>query len=475
MSMSRCARRLSVVALAALSGCGDGTNDAGPAAGWGEPVAPETALAATASNAFACDLYARLAAEGGGNNLFFSPYSLTGVLSMAVEGARGETARQMGQALHFPEAARRTGDGAREIPWDTGLIHTQLGLLHKRFNERSRDDAFELRVANALWGEKTCPFRKEFTDTIARHYGTGGIVPADFLGDAEGTRKQINAWAEDQTRNRIKNLVPPGAVGELTRLILTNAIYFKGEWAEVFQPGLTTEDDFRRAGDAKVRVPLMNRCVDSARYAAFNGDGSLFDTPLRVRSDGKDEKDEKRLYPDDRGFAMLELPYKGNELSMVVILPRVAGGLDALEKSIVFRNRLALIGKIRQRTVDVFLPRFRMDTSYNISQTLRSMGMIRAFNAPGSPDVAEFGGMSESREIFISAILHKAFVEVNEQGTEAAAATAAFAAESAVPEPVEMIPFVPIFRADHPFLFLIRDRTTGCILFLGRVTDPTAG
>jgi serine protease inhibitor len=260
---------------------------------------------------------------------------------------------------------------------------------------------------------------------------------------------------------------------KLMRLVLTNAIYFKGEWAEVFAEGQTKDEDFTLAGGRKVCVPLMRRGdMGSARYAAFKGDGSFFDTPARVP---RGAVDEKKVYPDERGFTMLELPYKGGEVSMLVMLPRSADGLEELEKKLTAENLVAWVGKLQHRGVHVLLPKFKVETKYDLGKTLEGMGMARAFKDPRLADGAQFDGMSQSQDpaqkLFISKVLHKAFVEVNEKGTEAAAATAVMMMRPM--SAVGSTPFTPTFRADRPFLFLVRDRQSGSILFLGRMSNPT--
>jgi serine protease inhibitor len=496
-------------------------------------MTPAVAAVVKSNSDFALDLYGRLKAGNAGKNLFFSPYSVSSALAMVAEGARGETAEQMGKALRFPAAARRGGDDAKLLPWDLAQVHTGMAALNDHFRAGSRGapravreriealckdlqaanqsaaeagragkfaeqakaarqsqalaaelnklqseyGQYELRVANALWGEKTYPFQQSYLDTIHKYYRTGGVFPVDFRNDYEGARRRINGWVEEQTAHRIKDLIPADAVDEetkkLMRLVLTNAIYFKGEWAEVFAEGQTRDEDFLLAGGGKVRVPLMRKGdMGSARYAAFRGDGTFFDTPARVPIGAVDEK---TVYPDERGFTVLELPYKGGEVAMVVLLPRAAGGLGALEKQLTAEGLAAWVGKLRQRAVHVYLPKFKVETKYDLGKTLQGMGMVRAFKGPRAADGAQFDGMSRSQDpaqkLYVSKVLHKAFVEVSEKGTEAAAATAVMMPkEAAAPASV---PFTPTFRADRPFLFLVRDRQSGSVLFLGRVLNPT--
>jgi serpin B len=495
-------------------------------------VTPEVRDVVKANSDFALDLYARLAGEKPGANLFFSPYSISSALAMVAEGARGETAEQMGKVLRYPEAARRTGGDAQQVPWDMARIHAAMAQLNDHFTsgsnppprdvpsrlagmrkaleaankqaeelartgkwqEQAREarkaqalaaeinklqvqySQYELLVANALWGEKTYPFQQSYLDIIQKYYRTG-LFSVDFRNDFEGARKQINAWVEKQTHDRIKDMIPADALDaeakKLLRLVLTNAIYFKGEWAEVFKPEQTKDDDFLLSDQGRARVPMMQHdYMPQASYAAFTGDGTFFDTPTQVPRDGFDPK---TAYPDVRGFAMLELPYKGGEVSMVLIVPQAATGLPAVEKLLTGGGLSTWIGKLQKRRVNVFLPRFKLETKYPLADSLRAMGMVRAFHDPREANGAQFDGMSVSQDpaqkLYIGKVLHKAFVEVNEKGTEAAAATAVLMpAASAAPVTV---PFTPTFKADRPFLFLIRDQKTGSILFLGRVTNPT--
>ncbi len=494
-------------------------------------------LAVQANSDFAFDLYKQLAQENDEKNLFFSPYSISGALAMTAEGARQETAAEMGKVLRFPDAVKRIGDDAQIFPWETSLIHTGMSVLNRKFSaadenpaktaavraqivalrnelaavkanvaqlmadpkkwkeyraevekeqavaaklnaELSKIDQYEIRVANALWGEKTYPFDPNYVKTIHRHYDTGGVFPADFKGNFEGERLQINSWVEKQTNDRIKNLLPEGSLSDLTRLVLTNAIYFKGDWSVPFMEQNTKDLDFMLAGGKTTPVPIMHAPkLGVCRYGAFNGDGSYFSTPVRI-SFGQDKKE---FYPKADGFAIVELPYKGDDLSMVVIAPNDPVGLPAIEQQLTPENLAKWIGQIKKRDTNVFLPKFKMETDYTLGDadvpgTLQKMGMVRAFLDPRDPKTgAQFQGMTTSTDpmdqLSITKVLHKAFVEVNEKGTEAAAATAVIMAAKAS-APMD-IPFTPTFRADKPFLFAIRDNKTGTILFMGRVTDPS--
>jgi serine protease inhibitor len=492
-----------------------------------QEITPEIRDMVKANSDFALDLYARLAQQNQAKNLFFSPYSLSSALAMVAEGARSETAEEMGKVLRYSADARNKGEDARLLPWDMNRIHTGMSALNDHFlsgagsaprsvqdklaalrrelqaaNEQvskhnNRDNfaeaqavankarsladqinklqvqynQYELSVANALWGEKSYAFKQSYLDTIHQFYHSG-FFPVDFQHDTEGARKRINGWVEEQTHNRIKDMIPAGNLDALVRLVLTNAIYFKGEWAEVFPKEATKDDDFLLGGGKKQRVPLMAYDgMKGARYAAFQGDGAFFDTPQQIN---RNENDAKKLYPDDSGFQLLELPYKGGEVSMVVLVPRSADGLATLEKKLNRARLQGWIDKMANRKVHVFLPKFKLTAEYDMVNTLKQMGMVRAFVNPLEPKGAQFDGMSAStdpaQQLYVSKVLHKTFVEVNEKGTEAAAATAVIMRAASAP-PVS-VPFTPVFKADRPFLFLIRDVKTGGIYFVGRLLHP---
>lgn len=491
------------------------------------PVNP----AATAVGNFAVDLYVQLARENPGKNLFFSPYSMSSALAMTAEGARGETAEQMGKVLGFPQAVRHLGDDAQLLPWNTALIHTGMAELNEHLQtkpvsqelrdqlaaarkalQESRDlekklmaagqdpgrqqapqpspaaarrrqaeesaklaeklnmlssqvDPYEVRIASALYGEKTSQFVPAYLDTIQKFYGTGAVVAADFKGNAEGERVKIDDWVAIQTNERIKELLAKGALNSMTRMVLVNAIYFKGDWAVPFEKNVTLLENFLAGAARKVRVPMMRRDqLKGGRYGAFNVDGSLFATPQRVSTSSA--PDPKTLYPDQSGFLVAELPYKGKELSMVLLVPQDPDGLGALEKTLTSVNLQAWLTQLESRDMNVQMPKFKLETDYqDMKKTLQTMGMMRAF----SPTDAQFEGICTSEALYLNTVCHKAFVEVTEKGTEAAAATAiGMELGSAPPDQ----PFTPTFRADKPFLFAIRDVKTGTLLFLGRIMNP---
>ena len=491
---------------------------------------PPVNHAVTANSSFAVDLYGQLAKENPGQNLFFSPYSMSCALTMTAEGARGQTAEQMGRVLGFPAPAQRLGQDAQLLPWNTALIHTGMKELRERFNPKpaskeltdqiaalrktfeeskvqeqelrsarkweeyraqtektkqaaaelnrhlAQVDQYELRVANALYGEQSYQFQQAYLDTINGFYGTGAVVPVDFKHNFEAARLQINEWVEDQTKNRIKDLLAAGSLDEYTRLVLCNAVYFKGDWSVPFEVQQTKEEDFQTGPDTKARVAMMRKDkLEGGRYGAFNADGSFFQTPRRVSSGSK--LDPQTVYPGKEGFVVAELPYKGKELTMAVIVPRDAGELEALEQKLTSANLQAWFDKLESREMNVQMPKFKLETDYQqMENSLQAMGMVRAFNDPRDPvNGAQFDGISVTTDpndkLYITKVCHKAFVEVNEYGTEAAAATAVVMMVPA--SAPATVPFVPTIRADKPFLFAIRDVKTGTILFMGRMMNPT--
>jgi len=385
------------------------------------------------NNNFALKLYAKLRAREG--NLFFSPYSISTALAMTYAGARGETETQMAEVLHFPTATKLVAEpkgGMMALPgWERKQFHSAFGRTIKDINNRGKKGGYELSTANALWGQKDYGFLKEFLELIKINFD-GGLNEVDFVGDTESARRTINTWVGKKTRDKIKNLIPKGVLNRLTRLVLTNAIYFKGNWASQFKEDRTKDAPFTLASGEKVDVPMMNQTAD------FN-------------------------YMETEDFQGLELPYVDNELSMIILLPKRVGGLAEFEKTLILRNFSRWLVKLRKCKVIVSVPKFRMTSQFRLADVLKSMGMTDAF----VPDVADFSGMNGKKDLFIWAVIHKAYVDVNEEGTEAAAATGVVVGLTSV-GPTK----IAVFRADHPFLFLIRDNRSGSILFIGRLMNP---
>jgi len=360
---------------------------------------------------FALDLYGRLRSEEG--NLFLSPYSISTALAMTYAGARGETARQMADVLHF------TLEPAR--------LHPAFGTLEATIHEAGASPGCTVSLANALWGQQGDGFLEEFLALNRRCYGAG-FHEVDFSGAVEEARKTINVWVEEQTEKLIRELLHKGDLDPSPSLVLTNAIYFKGLWKRPFDPQKTADAPFHTDAAHTVTVPMMMQT--EAFHVARH-----------------DELD------------VLEMPYGGNRLAMVVLLPTAVDGLPAVEKLLSAKQleRWLSEGR-REEFVHVRIPRCKLDFRAGLAGTLKALGMTDAFGRS-----ADFSGMNGQRDLFIGNVIHQAKVDVNEEGTEAAAATAVTMLKG--PPPAR-------FVADHPFLFLIRDTQTGTILFIGRVVNP---
>jgi len=366
------------------------------------------------NTAFALDLYKQLKTAKG--NLFFSPFSISAALAMTYAGARENTARQMALALHFTEAPDR--------------LHQSLGELLSQLNFVQKETDVELKVANALWAQKGYQFLDEFTRVVRQFY-QAELNQADFAATEDAARQAINTWVGRQTNQKIKDLIQPGVLNALTRLVLVNAIYFKGFWESQFKPADTRDLDFWLSVDTTDKLPLMRQ---KHEYG----------------------------YWENEWLQVLEMPYKDKSLSLIVLLPKEKSGISELEQKLTLENIMTWQNNLHARKVIVFFPKFKIESKFSLSQILASMGMHDAFD----PNRANFSAMVEKKELHISAVIHKAFVEVNEEGTEAAAATGIVVGVTSI------APSPPIFKADHPFVFFIRDNASQSILFLGRVANP---
>jgi serpin B len=372
--------------------------------------------AAAGNTAFALDLYRELKDTDG--NMFFSPYSISTALAMTYGGARGGTAKQMAGVLYFT------------LPADK--LHPAFQQLEAKLETAQKTGGVRLNVANSLWPQKDYPFLAEYMELVKKYYGVS-ITPVDYQRAAETARGMINRWVEDKTANKIKELIKPGILTALTRLVLVNAIYFKGDWASQFDAQRTQEAPFFLLSGETAQVPLMTQ-KRKFKYAGFES------------------------------LQVLELPYSGDRLSMLVLLPKKKNGLAQLEAGLTARNLEEWTTSPREREVEVFLPKFKMTSLFRLGKTLAAMGMGDAFD----PLKANFSGMDGRLNwLYIGAVIHKAYVDVNEEGTEAAASTAVvMRIKMSKPLPPET------FRADHPFIFLIRENQTNSILFIGRVVEP---
>jgi serpin B len=374
------------------------------------------------NSAFAFDLYQFLKEGRPGDNLFYSPYSISLALAMTYAGARGETEGQMADALHFALTQERLHPAFNAL---------DLELTSRGEGAEGKDgEGFRLNIANAIWGQAGFQFLPDFLDTLAENYGAG-LRLLDFANAPEESRITINDWVSNQTEGRIEDLIPPGLITELTRLVLTNAIYFNAAWNTPFEPELTEDGPFHTLDGGQTTVPMM-RQTESLGYARGSG------------------------------YQAVELPYDGRELSMVILLPE-AGQFEAFEGALGFEQVENILEDLTYQQVALTMPKFEVESDFSLAGALAALGMQHAFTAD-----ADFSGMTGGRDLFISDVVHKAFVSVDEAGTEAAAATAVvMELTSAMPEePVEV-------RVDRPFVFLIRDIETGAILFVGRVVDPS--
>lgn len=348
-------------------------------------------------------------------NVFFSPLNISMALAMAYAGARGETAKEMSDACRFPAPA--------------GPLHDSLGFLLTDLQTKGTKAPWELAQANRVWAQRGFALEAGFQQILKRSY-RAPVALADFARDPDKPRLAINAWVERKTKQRIKKLIPVGGVTKQTRYVIVSAIYFKGLWQTPFEKTMTRDAPFFLPGGKKVLTKTMNR-TGRLRYA---------------------ELPKLRL---------LELPYRGKRLSMLLVLPKQVDGLAEIVAALNVKTLKEWTARLVSRKVQVRLPRLKMTQQYQLATPLQALGMKKAFTPR-----AEFGGMSKRKPLFIGMIVHKAFVEVDEKGTEAAAATAIMASGGGMPQAP------PLVAADRPFLFLLRDSKTGSVLFVGRIVNP---
>ena len=385
------------------------------------------------NNEFAWKLFGLSDVGGMVQNAFVSPWSISSALVMTYEGAKGTTAQEMAKAMRFStdEMARRTS----------------FAKIANTINTPSAN--YELNTANALWAQKDFTFLPTYFDTVGKYYG-GKVTNLDFKQNTEGSRVTINTWVEKQTKDKIKDLLPKGAITPDTRLVLTNAVYFKGMWAEAFKKENTQEEDFN--------TEFQVQCIKAPCYPILR--------PVKVSMMHKTEKFD---YFEDANVQVISMPYKGNELSMIVFLPKLVNKhyVNLTEK---FSADASYPAKIMNSfdfgKVIVSLPKFKFEKGLSLVPSLQQLGMNEPFT-----DKADFSGMNGEKGLAITDVIHKAFIDVNEEGTEAAAATGVIVGVTSMPMDPKPI---PEFRADHPFIFVIQENSTGQILFMGKVNDPTA-
>jgi serpin B len=370
--------------------------------------------------AFSFDLYQALRTEKDGN-VVYSPYSLSLALAMAYAGARGETERQMADTLHF------------RLPQEQ--LHPAFNALDQELERRGQGASgtegrgFRLNVVNALWGQKDYRFQSEFFGLLAANYGAE-MKRLDFSSEKKA-RKTINDWVNKQTEGRIEELIPPGVLDAATRLVLTNAVYFNAAWARPFDPRATRDGTFRLLDGSSVTTPMMHQAASLA-------------------------------YTEGPDYQAVPLPYDGNEIAMVILLP-AQGQFEAIESSLDAGRVEAMLEGLAERQVALTMPRFEFECGFKLGAMLAAMGMPLAFTLQ-----ADFSGMTAEERLFISEVIHTVTISVGEAGTEAAAGTAVVMPPSAIPADLVTL------TVDRPFLFLIRDVQTGTALFLGRVMDPSS-
>src|ERR1039458_8984552 len=365
-------------------------------------------------NAFTTDAYKQLA--GGDANLILSPFNIATALSMASAGARGQTAKEIQAVLH--------------LHYDP-TYDSALGVLLADLTKAGNTGGNELHTANGLWVQKGFAIQPAFENTLTNNY-RAALTALDFIANPEAARSQINRWTEEQTKDKIKNLFRAGSLDAQTRLVLTSAIYFYGKWQDPFIPSRTQPAPFVLPTGATTQANFMNQ---TAHFG----------------------------YADTSSAEVLEMRYAGTGLAFDVLLPKTLTGFPDLEKSLTLENLTGWLGNLTTRNVQVSLPKFRAESEFSLHNALSTMGMPTAFT-----DKADFSDIDPKRGLAISEVVHKAFIDVSEQGTEAAAATGITMRATAMRMPEQAV----VFRADHPFIFLIRDTSTGVILFIGHLMNP---
>jgi serpin B len=401
-----------------LIGCGrndgEGVGEQAKEGTGGQTIMSDQTKAVVAgNNAFALELYGQL--KGTSGNLFFSPYSISSCLAMVYAGARGSTEKQMAGVLHF----------------GTNQVQAAFGDLQRQLNQAAERKGIDLHTANGLWVQQGQTILPAFLD-IARQQYDANVKQCDFASEAETARADINSWVKGKTKGAIGDIIPSGMLNRDSRLVLVNAIYFKGVWRTKFDPKFTKDSNFHVDDEHEVQCPTM---FCSGKFLFCYG------------------------YRPPCSCEVLELPYVGKDLSLFVILPQKPDGLADLENNLTDKYLAALLASVQETDVAVKLPKFRFQAESSLDKVLPAMGLSEAFTAN-----ADFSGIDGRKILYLSSVRHRAFVEVTEEGTTAAAATTAHLMELSA---------TPIFQADHPFLFLIRDNRSGSILFMGRLVDPT--
>ncbi|QEE15949.2 serpin family protein [Promethearchaeum syntrophicum] len=367
-----------------------------------------------ANNQFAFEMYSKLN-ESGEENIFYSPYSIFSALAMTYEGAKGQTAEEMKSVLHFPE---------------NEVLRSNFAAIYNGINQGRQK--YELRTGNALWTQINFPFQEDYINRVGTYYG-GKAANLDFVNEPETSRQTINSFIEEQTNNKIEEIIPQGDINALTKLVLTNAIYLMGSWEQKFDKSDTAEKNFSITPENIVKTPMMHMSPEDLNFK----------------------------YAELEDLQILELPYIGEKISMLILLPKT--NLSSIEPSLTAEKLIEYKNQMQETELgDIYLPKFEFDTKYNMEETLSSLGMPTAFSG-----TADFSGMTLAAHFYINKVIHQAYVKVDEEGTEAAAATVVIM-DYGINEPSQLV-----FNADHPFIFSIQEQETGNILFMGRVNDPS--
>jgi serpin B len=377
---------------------------------------------ADANTAFVLSFFDQIKEED--ENIIFSPFSLSLALSMAMAGAEDVTKSEMINALQLTQSEE-------EVHSAYNALLLAIEASQEETQGESEGTEFQLNIANSIWGQAGYDFQEKYLDTLALNYGAG-VYNVDYINNPEAARMAINDWVEEETQKKIQDLIPQGAIDTLTRMVLANAIYFNGSWLHPFEESATEEAPFNLLDDSQTPVDMMSLTGQSFNYG--QGDN----------------------------YQAVQLPYLSQDFSMIILVPN-AGSFEEFEDELSSENLDSILNNLVYQPVDLKMPKFDFESTVNGKDPLSALGMAEAFD----PDAADFSGITEVEKLFISDVLHKATITVDEEGTEAAAATAViFGTKSAMPEePISLV-------IDRPFLFLIQHQPTGTILFMGHVMQP---
>ncbi len=420
---------------------------------------PTTAPLVQANNHFAVDLFRQVSPKTADNS-FFSPYSISTALAMTWKGARGETASQMARAFHFAELPEAS-------------VTPAFAALQGALDQAQSASGAQLSVANSLWPEQDPehPFLPQYLKSVEKDFAST-LTPVDFKHHPEEAAAQINKWVAEKTHDKIKDILHPKDLDATTRLALVNAIYFKGTWLVPFMPQRTRTEPFHTIDGTTKSVSLMHNTFQA--YETLYLDVTNGAVPCQLLTLNYFDRNSQRLGGRGGRGGFLRGGISSPGVSMLIVLPRVAGDLAALEKNLTAEQLAGWTAQMTGSRVEVFLPKFKIEQRFSLADNLKALGAVSAFvnpdgHSPGDPTCADFSGMNGAHDLFIAKVIHQSFVAVDEHGTEAAAATVVGMAGAGMarPEPP------PVFRADHPFLFFIRENATGSILFMGRLADPT--